>query len=97
MTIYLPTVVVTALWTYMFTDMTVKQNRQFAREEINKINDQQTKQIHPANSPEKLKAWQEKKLAEQREWLQKPYYYQFFNTPPIATVVELWRDLDEKN
>lgn len=78
--------------------LTVKDNRDFAREELLQLkglNRRDVRFIHVQNSDEMLEKWKEEKIAEKREWLSLPFYKQL-KSPPIHCIVDLHQRLEEK-
>ncbi len=76
--------------------VTVKDNRQFARDEIKElraINKQNTRFCDPQNSEEMVEKWKEDKIKEKRDYLGLPFYKQL-RSPPIHCVVELHSPLE---
>lgn len=83
--------------------ITIKDNRQFAKEEMLEINSKiyeiqlnrnspVAQYVHKNNTNEKLEAWRKERIAEKEAWMKQPFYKQL-HAPPIATFVDLHQEL----
>ena len=84
--------------------ITIKDNREFARDEIQEVNTKiyelqlnrdtaSFKYVDPANNNQLLESWRKKEIAKKYEWLSRPFYKQLA-APPITTFVDLHYPLD---